>query len=241
MICCHPARRRSPATQRSWRSGPGARHRTAIGAGVAARNSSVGSSLRRRRDRRGLVRHDRTGPDGIDHDTASFAVNAIRPWWHSMGRARYPQARRLLITADCGGSNGARVRLWKRELQTLANELGLAITVCQRLHSTQSGYCILCDSGDRREARRRFSPFVGDTPVSASKMIILDRLPNSRVAKDRLDRRLARQMRRLLPRIASRGCRTSHGWRSSFLTGSRTSALLNVHPTRQCWYRGEPR
>jgi hypothetical protein len=63
---------------------------------------------------------------GIDHDTASFAVNAIRRWWHSMGRARYPQTRRLLI-ADCGGSNGARVRLWKRELQALANELGLSI------------------------------------------------------------------------------------------------------------------
>jgi hypothetical protein len=47
-----------------------------------------------------------------------------------MGRERYPDASRLLITADCGGSNGARVRLWKRELQTLANELGIAITVC---------------------------------------------------------------------------------------------------------------
>ena len=67
---------------------------------------------------------------GIDHDTASFAVNAIRRWWQAMGRARYPQARRLLVTADCGGSNGARVRLWKRELQTLANELGFPITVC---------------------------------------------------------------------------------------------------------------
>jgi hypothetical protein len=67
---------------------------------------------------------------GIDHDTASFAVNAIRRWWHSMGQARYPAARSLLITADCGGSNGARVRLWKRELQVLACELGLAITVC---------------------------------------------------------------------------------------------------------------
>jgi hypothetical protein len=67
---------------------------------------------------------------GIDHDTASFAVNAIRRWWQNMGRARYPQARRLLITADCGGSNGARARLWKRELQALANELGLSITVC---------------------------------------------------------------------------------------------------------------
>jgi len=68
---------------------------------------------------------------GIDHDTVIFAVNAIRRWWHSMGQARYPAARSLLITADCGGSNGARVRLWKRELQGLANELGLTITVCQ--------------------------------------------------------------------------------------------------------------
>jgi hypothetical protein len=67
---------------------------------------------------------------GIDHDTASFAVNAIRRWWQVMGRARYPQATRLLVTADCGGSNGARVRLWKRELQALANELGIVITVC---------------------------------------------------------------------------------------------------------------
>jgi len=67
---------------------------------------------------------------GIDHDTASFAVNAIRRWWQTMGRARYPEARSLLITADCGGSNGARVRLWKRELQVLADELGFPITVC---------------------------------------------------------------------------------------------------------------
>jgi Rhodopirellula transposase DDE domain len=67
---------------------------------------------------------------GIDHDTASFAVNAIRCWWQTMGQARYPRATRLLITADCGGSNGARVRLWKLELQKLADELGLAITVC---------------------------------------------------------------------------------------------------------------
>jgi len=67
---------------------------------------------------------------GIDHDTASFAVNAIRRWWLEMGRARYPDATTLLITADCGGSNGARVRLWKWELQALADELGLMITVC---------------------------------------------------------------------------------------------------------------
>ena len=66
---------------------------------------------------------------GIDHDTASFAVHAIRRWWQTMGSQRYSNARSLLITADCGGSNGARVRLWKRELQGLADELGRTITV----------------------------------------------------------------------------------------------------------------
>ena len=66
---------------------------------------------------------------GIDHDTAEFAVNTIRTWWHSVGAQRYPGARRLTITADGGGSNGSRLRLWKRELQTLANELGLEISV----------------------------------------------------------------------------------------------------------------
>ena len=66
---------------------------------------------------------------GIDHDTAAFAVESIRRWWKRMGRTRYPGARRLLITADCGGSNGARVRLWKVELQKLANQTGLAISV----------------------------------------------------------------------------------------------------------------
>jgi len=67
---------------------------------------------------------------GIDHDTASFAVNAIRRWWQRMGRPAYPQARSLLITADAGGSNGTRLRLWKWELQRFANRTGLAITVC---------------------------------------------------------------------------------------------------------------
>jgi len=67
---------------------------------------------------------------GIDHDTASFAVNAIRRWWRQMGRDAYPRARALVITADAGGSNGPRVRLWKWELQRLANRTGLAITVC---------------------------------------------------------------------------------------------------------------
>ena len=66
---------------------------------------------------------------GVDHDTAAFAVNSIRQWWLNLGRTRYPNAIRLLITADGGGSNGSRVRLWKRELQKLANELGLDIVV----------------------------------------------------------------------------------------------------------------
>jgi hypothetical protein len=67
---------------------------------------------------------------GTDHDTAAFAVNTIRQWWRSMGRARYRQAERLMISADGGGSNGYRVRLWKVELQKLANELRIPITVC---------------------------------------------------------------------------------------------------------------
>jgi len=66
---------------------------------------------------------------GMDHDTSAFAVQTIRRWWQEVGRARYPNATRLLITADGGGSNGVRVRLWKRELQRLADELGIEITV----------------------------------------------------------------------------------------------------------------
>ena len=66
---------------------------------------------------------------GITHDTAEFAVSAIRSWLEKMGRQRYPDAGELTITADCGGSNGARVRLWKVELQKLADETGLAIKV----------------------------------------------------------------------------------------------------------------
>ena len=66
---------------------------------------------------------------GVDHDTASFAVETIRRWWCAMGQDKYPGAERLLITADGGGSNGSRVRLWKLELQRLADETGLAIAV----------------------------------------------------------------------------------------------------------------
>jgi len=67
---------------------------------------------------------------GMDHDTAEFAVESIRRWWRWMGRRSYAKAKRLLITADAGGSNGARVRLWKWELQRLADETGLEISVC---------------------------------------------------------------------------------------------------------------
>jgi hypothetical protein len=67
---------------------------------------------------------------GIDHDTAQFAVNSIRSWWEHLGQPRYPKATTLQITADCGGSNGNRTRLWKVELQTLADQTGLEIAVC---------------------------------------------------------------------------------------------------------------
>jgi transposase len=67
---------------------------------------------------------------GIDHDTAEFAVESIRRWWQQVGKSLYPDKTHLLITADGGGSNGSRLRLWKRELQRMASETGLSITVC---------------------------------------------------------------------------------------------------------------
>ena len=66
---------------------------------------------------------------GMDGDTAAFAVQTIRRWWQEQGQVRYPDARRLVVTADGGGSNGSRVRLWKRELQRLSDELGIEVTV----------------------------------------------------------------------------------------------------------------
>ena len=65
-----------------------------------------------------------------DHDTSAFAVASIRGWWKYEGRKLYPNVNALLITADSGGSNGARLRLWKLELQKLANETGITISVC---------------------------------------------------------------------------------------------------------------
>jgi hypothetical protein len=77
-----------------------------------------------------LHRNESWGSVGIDHDTASFAVHAIRRWWNLMGRAAYEGATSLLITADSGGSNGSRVRLWKWELRKFAQRTGLSVTVC---------------------------------------------------------------------------------------------------------------
>jgi len=67
---------------------------------------------------------------GTDHDTATFAVETIRRWWNNMGQPAYPKAHSLMITADCGGSNGSRLRLWKMELQQFADESGMTVTVC---------------------------------------------------------------------------------------------------------------
>lgn len=67
---------------------------------------------------------------GISHDTAEFAVTAIQRWWEKLGRKRFPKAKRVMVTADCGGSNSPRTRLWRLELQRLANETGLEVEVC---------------------------------------------------------------------------------------------------------------
>ena len=77
-----------------------------------------------------LSRDEGWGSVGVDHDTAHFAVNAIRSWWNRMGRPAYGGTGQLLITADAGGSNSPRTRLWKWELQRFANRTGLTITVC---------------------------------------------------------------------------------------------------------------
>lgn len=112
---------------------------------------NAGKEWRKKGEKRKVNGHDFPGPDvprahpygiydlaanqgfvnvGTDHDTASFAVASIRKWWKQQGRRLYPSAQRLMITADSGGSNGARLRLWKWELQQLANESGLPISVC---------------------------------------------------------------------------------------------------------------
>jgi hypothetical protein len=76
---------------------------------------------------------------GIDHDTAEFVVESIRRWWVHLGQERYPVAKKLLITADCGGSNGSRTRLWKVALQQFADEVQLPIHVCRFPRERASG------------------------------------------------------------------------------------------------------
>jgi hypothetical protein len=77
-----------------------------------------------------LLRNEGWVSVGVDHDTAEFAVESIRRWWNRMGKKAYPKATELLVTADGGGSNGARTRLWKLELQRLADDIGMGIQVC---------------------------------------------------------------------------------------------------------------
>jgi transposase len=77
-----------------------------------------------------LTRNEGWVSVGIDHDTARFAAATIKRWWQKMGRKRYPDAKELLITADCGGSNSSRTRLWKVTLQELADDLGVRLTIC---------------------------------------------------------------------------------------------------------------
>jgi hypothetical protein len=92
---------------------------------------------------------------GISADTGEFSVASIRRWWCEIGAPRYPNAKQLLINADCGGSNGARLRLWKRELQVLADQLGIEITVCHVPPGTSS-----------RRAKSRVSPVArADRPL----------------------------------------------------------------------------
>jgi Rhodopirellula transposase DDE domain len=77
-----------------------------------------------------LTRNEGWVSVGIDHDTARFAAATIKRWWRKMGRKQYPDAKGLLITADCGGSNSSRTRLWKVALQELADDLGVRLTIC---------------------------------------------------------------------------------------------------------------
>ena len=113
---------------------------------------------------------------GMDHDTSAFAVQSIRRWWAEVGRPRYPGATRLVITADGGGSNGSRVRLWKRELQRLANELGLDIVV-HHLPPGTSKWNKLVPAGDRAP------PFLvhhHELESSAAHQLSRDRRPDQR-------------------------------------------------------------
>jgi len=136
---------------------------------------------------------------GIDHDTAAFAVASIRYCWQTMGRRVYPHARRLLITADAGGSNGARLRLWRVELQKLADRLRVPIPVCHFPPGTSrwnqiEHHALAPPAGSGRRARPRGRP---------------RRSP--RVRRDQ--RRLRRPRARAVLRQRDRDLRTAPGFR----------------------------
>jgi Rhodopirellula transposase DDE domain len=108
---------------------------------------------------------------GVDHDTAAFAVNSIRQCWRNVGRLRYPDAARLLITADGGGSNGWRVRLWKRKLQKTANKLGLDIVFCRLLPGTSKL------EQDRAPALLLHQPKLARSPLVSADRLRFPRFP----------------------------------------------------------------
>jgi hypothetical protein len=125
---------------------------------------------------------------GIDHDTAEFAVESIRRWWRRMGRRAYPDATRLLVTADGGGSNGYRTRLWKVELQRFADESGLDITVAHYPPGTSKWnkiehrmFCHITENwrGRPLETLETIVSLIGNTTTSAGLRIkaALDKKP----------------------------------------------------------------
>jgi hypothetical protein len=101
---------------------------------------------------------------GCDHDTAAFAVASIRRWWQSGGTSDYPHARRLLITADAGGSNGHRTRAWKTELAALAAETGLHVTVCHLPPGTSKW-----NKSPRSSRRHASVKIVGGSPADVDR------------------------------------------------------------------------
>ncbi len=117
---------------------------------------------------------------GITSDTAEFAVNTIRDWWRKMGKKDYPQASKLMITADCGGSNGNRVRLWKWGLQKLANELQMDIHVCHfppgtskwnKIEHKMFSYIILNWRGVPLISREAIVQLIGNTTTTTGLQI----------------------------------------------------------------------
>ena len=168
---------------------------------------------------------------GIDHDTASFAVNAIRHWWQTMGHARYPVASSLLITADCGGSNGARVRLWKRELQNLADELSLKITVCHLPPGTSKW----------NKIEHKLFSFItqnwrGGPPGQLSDHRATDRGNHH---ADRPQRQMRDRIRHLSHRRQGHQCRDGHNRHHPALNSTASGTCPSGRSQRECRYNSQ--